>query len=66
MMHGRNNGKKNMAIAIVRETLDIIALLTNKNPIETILEAVSKAGPREDSTRIGMGINNINRIWRCC
>jgi small subunit ribosomal protein S5e len=66
MMHGRNNGKKNMAIAIVRETLDIIALLTNKNPIETILEAVSKAGPREDSQRVGITTHNINRIWRCC
>jgi small subunit ribosomal protein S5e len=55
MKHGRNNGKKNLAIAIVKQTLDIIALVTNKNPLETILKAVSNAGPREDSTRIGSG-----------
>jgi len=55
MKHGRNNGKKNLAIAIVKQTLDIIALITNKNPLETILRAISNAGPREDSTRIGSG-----------
>jgi len=42
-----------MAMTIVREALDIVALITNKNPLETVLEAISKAGPREDSTRIG-------------
>jgi small subunit ribosomal protein S5e len=55
MRHGRNNGKKNLAIAIVKQALDIIALITNKNPLETILRAISNAGPREDSTRIGSG-----------
>ncbi len=53
MMHGRNNGKKNIAIAMIKEALELVGLLTNKNPIEVILEAVSRAGPREDSTRIG-------------
>lgn len=55
MKHGRNNGKKNLAIAIVRQTLEIISLITGKNPLETILKAISIAGPREDSTRIGSG-----------
>jgi len=55
MMHGRNNGKKNMAMHIVKQALDIVSLITNKNPLETVLEACSKAGPREDSTRIGSG-----------
>jgi small subunit ribosomal protein S5e len=55
MRHGRNNGKKNLAITIVKQTLDIIALITNKNPLETILRAIGNAGPREDSTRIGSG-----------
>lgn len=55
MKHGRNNGKKNLAIAIVKQTLEIIALVTNKNPMETVLRAISNAGPREDSTRIGSG-----------
>jgi small subunit ribosomal protein S5e len=55
MKHGRNNGKKNLAITIVKQALDIIALVTNKNPLETVLQAISNAGPREDSTRIGSG-----------
>jgi small subunit ribosomal protein S5e len=55
MRHGRNNGKKTLAIAIVKQALDIVALVTNKNPLETILQAISLAGPREDSTRIGSG-----------
>ena len=55
MMHGRNNGKKNLAIAIVKQAMEIIALCTNKNPIEVLLKAVSNAGPREDSMRVGSG-----------
>lgn len=55
MKHGRNNGKKNLAIAIVKQALEIVALTTNKNPIEVVLSAIANCGPREDSTRIGSG-----------
>jgi small subunit ribosomal protein S5e len=55
MYHGRNNGKKCLAIKIVKQALDIIALTTGKNPIKVVLDAISIAGPREDSTRIGSG-----------
>lgn len=55
MYHGRNNGKKCLAIKIVKQALEIISLSTNKNPIEIVLKAISVAGPREDSTRIGSG-----------
>ena len=55
MYHGRNNGKKCLAIKIVKQALEIIALVKNKNPIRIVLDAVSLAGPREDSTRIGTG-----------
>jgi len=55
MRHGRNNGKKNLAITIVKQTLDIISLITNKNPLETIIKAISRAGPREFSARVGSG-----------
>ena len=55
MRHGRNNGKKNIAIQIVRQALDIIHLITNRNPVALVLEAVSNAGPREDSARAGSG-----------
>jgi len=55
MMHGRNTGKKLQAVRIVKHALEIIHLLTGVNPIQVVIEAVSKTGPREDSTRIGTG-----------
>jgi len=53
MMHGRNNGKKLMAIRIVQHAFEIIHLLTDKNPIQIFVDAIINSGPREDSTRIG-------------
>jgi small subunit ribosomal protein S5e len=53
MMHGRNNGKKLMAIRIVQHAFEIIHLMTDKNPIQVLVEAIINSGPREDSTRIG-------------
>jgi small subunit ribosomal protein S5e len=55
MMQGRNNGKKQMAIRHVKQTFDIIHLLTGQNPIQVLVDAVSQGGAREDSTRIGSG-----------
>merc|ERR1712094_137626 len=53
MMHGRNNGKKILAVRIVKHTCDIIHLLTGENPIQVIVDAVVNSGAREDSCRIG-------------
>ena len=53
MFKGRNNGKKMMAVRIVKHTFDIINLLTDENPIQVLLTAIRLTGPREDSTRIG-------------
>merc|ERR1712146_35663 len=53
MMHGRNNGKKLMAVRMVKHTFDIIHLLTYQNPIQIVVDAVINSGPREDATRIG-------------
>ena len=53
MMHGRNNGKKQMTVRIVKHTFEIIHLLTGENPLQVLCDAVEKSGPREDSTRIG-------------
>ena len=55
MYHGRNNGKKCLAIKIIKQAFEIISLVTNKNPLEVVLKAITVAGPREDSTRIGSG-----------
>jgi len=53
MFHGRNTGKKMLAVKIMRATLEIIHLLTDENPIQVLINAVVQAGPREDSTRVG-------------
>lgn len=53
MMHGRNSGKKLMAVRIVRHAMEIIHLLTDANPIQILVDAVINSGPREDATRIG-------------
>merc|ERR1712048_89990 len=53
MMHGRNNGKKLMAVRIFKHAFEIIHLLTDKNPIQVYVDAVKNGGPREDSTRVG-------------
>lgn len=53
MMHGRNNGKKLLAMRIMKQTLEIIHLLTDSNPIQVLVDAVANTGPREDTTRIG-------------
>merc|ERR1711988_1290559 len=53
MYHGRNNGKKLKAIRIIEHAFEIIHLLTDLNPMQVLVDAIIKAGPREDSTRIG-------------
>ena len=53
MAHGRNTGKKQLAVRIVKHAFEIIHLLTDRNPLEVLVEAVQNGGPREDSTRIG-------------
>ena len=55
MMHGRNNGKKIMAVRIVKHAFEIVNLLTDENPIQQLVNAIINASPREDSTRIGSG-----------
>ena len=49
MYHGRNNGKKCLAIKIVKQAFEIIALVTNKNPLEVVLRAMTDAVPLLDS-----------------
>ena len=55
MFHGRNAGKKLMAMRIVKDAFEIINLLTDQNPVQVLVSAVVNAGPREDSTRVGSG-----------
>jgi len=40
MMHGRNNGKKLMAVRIIKHSFEIIHLLTDSNPIQVLVDAI--------------------------
>lgn len=53
MQHGRNNGKKMLAVRIVKHAMELIHLTTGENPLQIVVNAVANSGPREDSTRIG-------------
>merc|ERR1712061_807102 len=52
---GRNNGKKQKAVKIIKQTMELIHLLTGENPVQIVVTAISHGGAREDSTRIGSG-----------
>ncbi len=52
---GRNNGKKQMAMRIVKQVFELIHLLTGLNPLQVLVDAMKLGGAREDSTRIGKG-----------
>ena len=62
MQHGRNNGKKLMAVRIIKHSFDIIHLLTDQNPIQVLVDAIinrcagrgdAPACKSSDSTRRG-------------
>lgn len=55
MMKGRNNGKKVMAVRHIKNTFELIHVLTGENPLQVFVDAVANSGPREDATRIGSG-----------
>ena len=53
MRHGRNSGKKRLAINILEDACFIIHAVTKKNPLQVLVDAVVNSGPREDTARIG-------------
>lgn len=55
MRRGRNNGKKLMAVRILKEAFEIIHLNSDLNPVQVAIDAIQRSGPREDSTRVGSG-----------
>lgn len=40
MQHGRNNGKKLMAVSIVQHAFEIVHLLTDQNPVQVLVDAI--------------------------
>ena len=53
MMHGRNAGKKLLAVRVIKHCFELINLVTDANPVQILVDAIINGGPREDSTRVG-------------
>ncbi|MEM4262065.1 MAG: 30S ribosomal protein S7 [Candidatus Diapherotrites archaeon] len=55
-IRGRGScGNKVIAMKIVEKAFELIEKRTKKNPLQVLVDAVEKAGPREDTTRIQRG-----------
>ena len=52
---GRNTGKKQKAFKIVREAFETVEKRAKRNPIQVLVDALSNASPREETTRIKYG-----------
>jgi len=52
---GNLQGKKTIAIGIVRDAFEVISNKTKKNPIQVLADAVQNSAPREDVTRVQFG-----------
>ncbi|MEM4699339.1 MAG: 30S ribosomal protein S7 [Candidatus Nezhaarchaeales archaeon] len=55
MRPGKNQGKKLLAMSIVKNAFEIIYLRTRRNPVQVLVEAIERAAPREETTRIAYG-----------
>ncbi|KAH9411683.1 ribosomal protein S7p/S5e [Ordospora pajunii] len=53
MRHGRNSGKKKLAIHVFEDACFMIHAMTGKNPLQVLVDAIVNSGPREDTARIG-------------
>ncbi len=52
---GRDTGKKQTALRMVRKSLDVIEKKTKQNPIQVLVKALTNTSPREETTRIRQG-----------
>jgi small subunit ribosomal protein S7 len=55
MRPGRAAGKKERAVNVVRNALEIINLRTGQNPVAVLVRAVENSAPCEDTTRLSYG-----------
>lgn len=58
MQHGRNSGKKRLAIKLLKQACEIMHKATKENPIQLLVDACLNAGPKENSARIGKGASS--------
>merc|ERR1712224_854617 len=64
MLNGRNSGKKLLANSIVNYAFEIVNLLTDRNPIQILVEALVNSGPREDKASGRIGIVDVSPLRR--
>ena len=55
MQTDENTGKKQQAQRLVRDAFDIVHSRTDDNPVQTLVEAVENAAPREETVRLKYG-----------
>src|SRR3990172_3263992 len=62
MMRTENfTGKKTKAIQVVRLAMEKIAAKSKQNPVQTLVDALEKAAPREEVTRLRFGGISVPR-----
>ncbi len=54
-----NTGQKHRAIRITKDAFEIIHKKTKKNPVQVLVDAISQAGPREETVRLKYGGINV-------
>lgn len=59
MQKEHNTGKKQVAIGIVEDAFDRVNKKTKKNPVQVLVDAISNAGPREETVRLKYGGINV-------
>jgi len=50
-----NSGKKTKLLKCVKTALILVEYITEKNPIQVLVDAIINVSPREETTRIAMG-----------
>ncbi len=62
MMRNENyTGKKSKALSVVKQAFELIEEQTKKNPVQVLVDALEKAAPREEITRLRFGGISVPR-----
>ena len=54
-----NTGQKHRAIRITKDAFETIYKKTKKNPVQVLVDAITQAGPREETVRLKYGGINV-------
>ncbi len=61
MRYEMYTGKKSKAIKVVRQAFELVEEQTKKNPVQVLVDALEKAAPREEVTRLRFGGISVPR-----